>query len=86
MTVTIILVGENTNKSKWVQYKIDESIRRGNGLLEINISETSLFGRGKSGFCGWMLPVEYKGYEWFENDGYNSLATWVETAALAAGK
>ena len=38
-TVTVVLVGENTKKSKWVQYEIDESIKRGNGLLEINISK-----------------------------------------------
>lgn len=85
-SVTVVLVGENTKNSKWVQYEIDESIKRGNGLLEINISQISPFGKGTSDFCGWMLPEEYKGYAWFKNDGYNNLATWIETAAKAAGR
>lgn len=85
-TVTVILVGENTNKSKWVKYEIEESIRRGNGLLEIDISQISSFGSGTSDFCGWMLPIRYKAYSWFTDNGYNNLASWVETAARAAGK
>ncbi|MGJ7523366.1 TIR domain-containing protein [Variovorax sp. LT1P1] len=34
-SVTVVLVGANTHKSKWVKYEIDQSIARGNGLLLI---------------------------------------------------
>ena len=85
-TVTVVLVGENTKKSKWVQYEIDESIKRGNGLLEINISKINALGKGISGFCGWMLPDKYKGYAWVKNEGYKNLPSWIELAAKAANK
>lgn len=85
-TVTVVLVGENTKKSKWVQYEIDESNKRGNGLLEINISKINAFGRGTSSFCGWMLSNKYKGYRWVADEGYNNLSTWIEEAAEFAGK
>ena len=85
-TVTVVLVGENTKKSKWVQYEIDESIKRGNGLLEINISKINALGKGTSGFCGWMLPDKYKGYAWVKNEGYKNLPSWIELAAKAANK
>ncbi|CAM4378959.1 hypothetical protein F901_00081 [Acinetobacter dispersus] len=85
-TVTVVLVGENTNKSKWVQYEIDQSIKRGNGLIEINISQINALGKGTSDFCGWILPNKYKGYRWIIDDGYNNLPTWIEAAAIAVGK
>lgn len=85
-SVTVVLVGQNTKRSKWVQYEIEESIKKGNGLLEIDVSKINALGKGTSDFGGWMLPNEYKGYEWNKNDGYNNLSSWIETAATAAGK
>src|SRR3546814_17788175 len=38
-SVTVILVGANTHRSKWVKYEIEQSIARGNGLLTIDISK-----------------------------------------------
>lgn len=84
-SVTVVLVGKNTKKSKWVQYEIDESIKKGNGLLEIDISTINALGKGTSDFGGWMLSNEYKGYLW-SDDGYNNLSSWIETAATDAGK
>jgi hypothetical protein len=36
-SVTCVLIGENTHKSKWVQYEIEQSIEKGNGILAIYI-------------------------------------------------
>ncbi|MCX5468105.1 TIR domain-containing protein [Acinetobacter nematophilus] len=85
-TVTVVLVGENTNQSKWVKYEIEESIKRGNGLLEINISKINALGHGTSDFCGWMLPNEYKAYNWNKDNGYNNLSAWIDMAAEFVGK
>jgi hypothetical protein len=38
-SVTVILVGANTSKSRWVKCEIEKSIERGNGLLSIDISK-----------------------------------------------
>ena len=50
-SVTAVLVGARTNKSKWVKYEIEESIRRGNGLLGIDISKVADFDRPDSTCC-----------------------------------
>ncbi len=36
-SVTCVLIGENTYKSKWVKYEIDQSIKKGNGILAVYI-------------------------------------------------
>ena len=42
--VTVILVGANTYRRKWVKYEIDQNIARGNGLLTIDISKIADMG------------------------------------------
>ena len=37
-SVTVVLIGAQTYKRKFVEYEINQSIARGNGLLGINIS------------------------------------------------
>lgn len=84
-TVTVILVGANTCSSEWVQYEIDESIKRGNGLLGINISGIKNL-LGFTTTCCGKIPAGYPFYAWVKDVGYNNLGTWVEAAAKAAGK
>lgn len=38
-SVTCILIGKNTHRSKWVRYEIEQSIKKGNGLFGILIHE-----------------------------------------------
>ena len=38
-SVTCVLIGEKTHKSKWVRYEIEQSIKKGNGLIGILIHE-----------------------------------------------
>lgn len=52
-SVTCVLIGNRTEKSKWVEYEIKKSIRKGNGLLGIlvhNLKDSSgeTAGEGKS--------------------------------------
>ncbi|SRR6266478_4591612 len=39
-SVTIILIGNKTAQSPWVQWEIQESIRQGKGLLGIRLKDT----------------------------------------------
>jgi hypothetical protein len=32
-SVTVVLIGAETAKRRWIKYEIDESLKRGNGLL-----------------------------------------------------
>lgn len=85
-SVTVVLVGEKTKKSKWVQFEVEESISRGNGLLETNISKIKGVQGVTTSFCGWMLPSKYSSYAWVKNNGYENLGAWIEKAAKDAGK
>jgi len=84
-SVTVVLVGAATCRSRWVKYEIDASKARGNGLLGIDISKIKDLAGTTSERCG-EIPTGYPFYLWHKDDGYNNLGTWVEAAAKAAGK
>lgn len=84
-SVTVILVGANTYKSKWVKYEIEQSIARGNGLLTIDISKISDL-HGNTTDCCSLRVAGYKHYLWNKDSGRDNLGAWVEAAATAAGK
>lgn len=83
-TVTAVLVGAETCASRWVKYEIEQSIKRGNGLLGIDISKIKDLNEKVSERCG-QIPTGYAFYLWQTNDGYKNLGDWVEKAAKAAG-
>lgn len=84
-TVTAVLVGENTNKSRWVKYEIDQSIARGNGILTIDISKIKDL-HGNTTECCSLRVKGYNHYLWNNGNGRENLGQWVEDAAVAAGK
>ena len=84
-SVTVVLVGEKTCSSRWVQYEIAASKERGNGLLGIEISKIKDFQGKTTDRCG-HLPAGYPFYLGNNEKGYENLGTWIEAAAKAAGK
>jgi hypothetical protein len=84
-TVTVVLVGSATCDSKWVKYEIEQSEKRGNGLLGIDVSKIKNFEGNTTERCG-KIPAGYEFYLWLKDDGYNNLGTWIEDAATAASK
>src|SRR5579872_4054573 len=60
-SVTAVLVGAQTCASKWVNYEIDASKKRGNGLLGIDISQIKSFSGLTSTRCG-RIPIGYDFY------------------------
>ena len=84
-TVTVVLVGEKTCRSRWVKYEIEKSIERGNGLIGIDISKIKDLQGNTSERCG-EIPKGYKFYLWNNDDGYNNMGYWIEKAAKDAGK
>ncbi|MCL1534498.1 TIR domain-containing protein [Xanthomonas nasturtii] len=84
-SVTVVLVGGSTDKSKWVKYEIEASKNRGNGLLTVDISQISDLKGNTTTYCGLTVP-SYKHYQWFKGEGSKNLGTWVEEAAKAAGR
>ncbi|RYF51673.1 MAG: hypothetical protein EOO38_02620 [Cytophagaceae bacterium] len=84
-SVTAVLIGAKTSKSRWVQYEIDQSIARGNGILTIDISKVSDLGGNTTECCSLRVPG-YTHYQWNNDKGRENLGAWVEAAAKAAGK
>lgn len=84
-TVTVVLVGENTNKSRWVKYEIEQSIKKGNGILTIDICKIKDLDGNTTDCCSLRVPG-YNHYLWNKNNGRENLGSWVEDAAVAARK
>ncbi len=84
-SVTVVLVGALTCGSRWVMYEIEQSVKRGNGLLGVDISKIKDFAGQTSDRCG-QIPAGCNFYLWNNNDGFHNLGTWIEAAAKAAGK
>jgi Thoeris protein ThsB, TIR-like domain len=94
-SVTVVLIGTETSKRKWVRYEIKESRKRGNGILAINICNikdqnelkceqgSDQFGEIDKDADGKKLFFWdlYKTYDWINDDGYNNFYDWVEEVA-----
>ena len=97
-SVTAVLIGYKTAERKFVRYEIDESVRRGNGLLGIFINNLKDKNgnsdyKGKNPFDGLVFsknkrPLSdfYYTYDWVNDRVYNNFGSWVEVAAQNAGK
>ncbi|WP_167344092.1 TIR domain-containing protein [Haloferax massiliensis] len=97
-TVTAVLIGEETAERPYVQYEIEKSIERENGILGIRID--SLKNRhGKRGSWGEnpldhyyvdtgsgeaTLSSIFPTYQWKENNGKENMSEWVEEAVGSA--
>lgn len=84
-SVTVVLVGANTHKSKWVQYEIEQSIARGNGILTVDISKIADLQQETTDCCSLRVKG-YNHYLWNKDSGRQNLGKCVEEAAKAAGK
>ena len=83
-SVTVVLVGSRTCGSKYVQYEIEQSEAKGNGLLGIDVSKIKDFLGNTTDRCG-QIPKGYNFYLWNRDDGYNNMGHWIEEAARDAG-
>jgi hypothetical protein len=84
-SVTAVLVGAKTCTSKWVKYEIEQSVKRGNGLLGIDISKIRGLNGKTTDRCG-RIPTGYSFYLWNKDEGYKNIGDWIEKAAKDAGK
>lgn len=98
-SVTVVLIGEDTLNRPYVQYEIEQSYLRGNGLVGVHIDwlkdqHGDYCGKGStrlkigSDYLGRPIYFEdvAKIYCYKNDDGYNNLEKWVEEAAENAGR
>lgn len=99
-SVTVVLIGAETSTRPWVNYEIQKSYERGNGMIGIYIHNiTSINGyndfSGRNPFDNFSTTLNgqnvylsqiYPTYDWIHDNGYNNFSKWVESAAIAVGK
>ncbi len=99
-SVTVVLIGSQTAGRKWIDYEIIESYNKKKGLLGVYIhnirdSSRNIDSRGINPFdCIYIGSEEnktlfsqlYPTYDYVNNDGYNNLGYWIESAAQKAGR
>jgi hypothetical protein len=79
-TVTAVLIGSETSNRRWVNYEIQESLKRGNGLLGIYIHNIPDFNRRTDPRGLNPLPSSAPTYDWASDNGYVNLGSWVDRA------
>jgi len=85
-SVTVVCIGEKTAGRKYINYEIQKSIDRGNGLVGVQIHH--LKDHNQNTDNPGEIPAKlknggYKSYKYVDKD---KLATWIEAAAKDAGK
>lgn len=90
-SVTAILIGAETANREWVQYEIERSWERGNGLVGVRIhnvkdldGKTDSAGRNPLDEIylkdGTPLSKLCKTYDWCNDKGIENLGSWAEEA------
>lgn len=96
-SATAVLIGAETAERDWVQYEIDQSWSRGNGIFGIwihNIKDQD----GKADVQsrnpldhfqlpdGTLLSAVCKTYDWVNDNGRDNMGKWAEEAAKIRAK
>jgi hypothetical protein len=90
-SVTVVLIGAQTSDREWVEYEIEKSWERGNGLVGIrvhsvkdHVGETDTAGTNPLDEArlanGKTLSSIFRTYDWVSDDGRANLGRWVEEA------
>ncbi len=85
-SVTVVFVTYGTAERKFINYEIDQSLERGNGLVAVQIHHLK-DSNGEVGSPG-AIPskIESNGFKAYKYTNRDALAKWIEEAATIAGK
>jgi len=85
-TVTVVCITYATVSRKYINYEIDKSLERGNGLLGLKIHH--LKDRDQETTSEGAVPsqIAKQGFKTYKYSNIDRLAVWIEEAAELAGK
>ncbi|MBT6417503.1 MAG: hypothetical protein HOK07_03320 [Candidatus Marinimicrobia bacterium] len=85
-SVTLVGVTHGTSNRKYINYEINQSLAKGNGLVAIQIHHFE-DQNGEEGSPG-AIPVQIKenGFKAYKYTNKDALARWIEAAEKLAGK
>lgn len=85
-SVTVVLIGAETEERSWVKYEIQQSWDKGNRLMGVRIHNIKDFRTQQISYAGQdpFTALGFTGvpvYDWVDDHGYQNFASWVENAA-----
>jgi len=85
-SITVVFIGAATTGRKFINYEIEQSLKRGNGLVGMQIHH--LIGHDKKPDVVGTTPpqIERAGFKTYKYVNVEKLANRIEEAALIAGK
>jgi antiphage defense system Thoeris ThsB-like protein len=85
-SVTVVFVTYGSKDRKYIDYEIDQSLAKGNGLVAVQIHHLK-DQNGDTGSAG-AIPsqIEANGFKSYKYSTKEKLADWIEEAAELAGK
>ena len=85
-SVTVVCVTYGVANRKYINYEIDKSLERGNGLVAVRIHNLK-DQNGETGSPGAIpTQIEANGFKAYTYSNKDALARWIEQAAKLAGK
>ena len=85
-SVTVVLVNYGTAERKFINYEIDKSLERGNGLLAVQIHEVKDSNKNTGSAGAIPSKIESNGFKAYKYNTPANLAASIEEAAKIAGK
>jgi len=85
-TVTVVCVTFGTAQRKYINYEIDKSLERGNGLVAVQIHHLKDQNGDTVGAGSIPSQIEEAGFKAYKYTTAAKLAEWIEEAAEIAGK
>jgi len=85
-SVTVVCVGSGTAGRKYINYEIDQSIARGNGIVAVQIHHLKDKNGNTSPAGAIPAKIAAGGYKAYKYTDHEALGRWIEEAARAAGR
>jgi hypothetical protein len=85
-SVTVVCIGNKTAGRKFINYEIQKSIDRGNGILGVQIHHLKNFAQEVDTVGDTPALLTQNKYPIYKYDDHTKLKAWIEKAAKDAGK
>ena len=85
-TVTVVFITYGTAARKYINYEIDQSIARGNGLVGVKIHHLKNQNGDTASEGAAPTQIGREGFKTYIYSNKDRLSAWIEEAAKSAGK
>ena len=83
-SVTVVCITYGITERKWINYEIDQSLRKGNGLLGIHLHHIEDYAHPEKRIGAVPRQIESNGFKVYKHTDHHDLAQHIEEAAKLA--